>query len=232
MKLHALKKLEVLVALAIATLGGAVIAAPCQAAEPMGAPDSLVAVHTWDFDHLYLLPNSNLAAYRKVMIDPVRIAFAKDWNQSEQDYRGKTRLLRADDVRAIADDLTSGMQRSIADAFKANGYEIVSAPGPGVLRLTPSATDVYVNAGDQTPPGMTRLYTKDAGEATLILEARDSVSGKLFAQVVDHRTARESKGTRISDVRRTTNVTNTFWFDDMVRLWAGACAKQFETAKG
>jgi hypothetical protein len=223
--------LQALMALVVATLGAGVFAAPSQAADPPAVPDGLVAVRTWNLDQLYLRPGTDLAAYRKVMIDPVQIAFRKDWNNSEQDYRGKTRRLLPSDVRVIADDIAVGMQSNVAEAFKARGYEIVAAPGPGVLRLTPSATDLYVNAGDETPPGPTRLLTKDAGEATLVLEARDSVSGMMLAQVVDHRTAPESKGTQPQDLRLTTNVTNGLWLDEMFRRWATACAKEFEAAK-
>ena len=219
-----------LMTLVFAALGAGVLA-PSHAADLQAMPDGLVAVHTWNLDQLYLRPGTDLAAYRKVMIDPVQVAFRKDWNQSEQDYRGKTRRLLPNDVQAITDDIVAGMQSNVAEAFRARGYEIVAAPGPGVLRLTPSATELYVNAGDETPPGMTRLFTKDAGEATLVLEVRDSVSGSVLARVVDHRTAPESKGTQIRDLRTTTNVTNGLWFDEMFRRWATACAKELEVAK-
>lgn len=222
--------LKALMTLLVATLATG-ISASSLAADPVTTPEGLVTVQTWNLDQLYVRPGSDLAAYRKVMIDPVQIAFRKDWNQSEQDYRGKTRRLLPSDVRVIADDIASGMQSNVIEAFKARGYQIVAAPGPGVLRLTPSATELYVNAGDETPPGATHLFTKDAGEATLVLEARDSVSGTILARVVDHRIASESKGTQIQDLRRTTNVSAGFWFDEMFRRWASACAKEFETAK-
>ena len=221
-----LQSLIVVVALAV---GGVALAPPSQAADGV-PPEGLVAVRSLNLDQFYIR-DSRLAGYRKVVVDPVRIAFRSDWNQSEQDYRGKTRRLLPSDVQVIADDMASLLQDSVSGAFKARGYEIVATPGPGVLRLTPSATDLYVNAGDETPPGTTKLFTKDAGEATLVLEARDSVSGALLARVVDHRTARETKGTRISDLRRTTNVSSGFWFDETFWRWATACAKEFEAAK-
>ena len=102
-----------------------------------------------------------------------------------------------------------------------------------MLRLSPSVTDLYVNAAENVATGgTTKSFTKDAGEATLVLEARDSVSGTLLSRVVDHRTAQEgTKGTQISDVRRTTTVSNNFWFDTAFRRWAATCVKEFETAR-
>lgn len=219
--------LKIFLVLAAVGIGGAMLPATGQAAD--GPPAGLVPVRSINLDEFYARPDAGLAGYRKVMIDPVRIAFRSDWNQSEQDYRGKTRRLLPQDVKAITDDMTAGFQSSVAEAFKARGYEIVAAPGPDVLRLTPSATELYVNAPDQTPPGQTRYLTKDAGEATLILEARDSSSGNLLARVVDHRTSPESKGTRLGDLRSTTNVTSGFWLDETFRRWATDCAKAFQS---
>jgi hypothetical protein len=191
-----------------------------------------VSVRSWNLDELYLRPNADLASYRKVVIDPVQVAFRSDWNKDFVDPHASIRRLTQDDVRRIAEETASTLQSAVAEAFKARGYEVAAAPGPGVLRLSPSVTDLYVNAAENLATGgTTKSFTKDAGEATLVLEARDSVSGTLLGRVVDRRTAHETKGTQISDVRRTTTVSNTFWFDTMFRRWAATCAKEFETAK-
>jgi hypothetical protein len=208
----------------------AAAAAPSQAASP-ATYDGLVSVRSWNLDKLYLRPNADLASYRKIMIDPVQVAFQKDWNKESIDLHGVTRRLRQDDVRRIAEDTASTMQNAVAEAFKARGYEIAVAPGPGVLRLSPSVTDLYVNAAEDLSPGTTKSFTKDAWEATLLLEARDAVTGTLLGRVVDHRTARETKGTQFRDLIRTSRVSNNFWFDATFRRWAATCAKEFEAAK-
>ena len=223
--------LRALFVVSIATLGAAV-AAPSQAASP-ATYEGLVAVQSRDLDEFYLRPNADLAAYRKIVIDPVQVTFRKDWNKDFVDPHGSMRRLLQDDVRLIAEETAATLQSAVAEAFKARGYEIAAAPGPGVLRLSPSIADLYVNAAENlaTGGGITKSFTKDAGEATLVLEARDSVSGTLLGRVVDHRTARESKGTQIGDVRRTTTVSNNFWFDATFRRWATTCAKAFEASK-
>ncbi len=123
------------------------------------------------------------------------------------------------------------MQSALAEAFKARGYEIAAAPGPGVLRLSPSITDLYINAAEDLSPGTTKSFTKDAGEATLLLEARDASTGMLLGRVVDHRTARETKGIERRDLIRTTSVSDSFWFDTISKRWAADCIKEFEAAK-
>jgi len=194
--------------------------------------EGLVPVHSWNLDELYLRPNADLASYRQVAIDPVQVSFRKDWNRDFVDPHASIRRLSAEDARRIAEDAGANMSRALIDAFRARGYEVVSAPGPGVLRLTPSVTDLYVNAAEELATGgTTKSFTKDAGEATLVLEVRDGASGALLGRVVDRRTARETKGTQRSDLRRTTEVSNNFWFDQSFRQWAGACIKEFEATK-
>ena len=60
-----------------------------------------------------------------------------------------------------------------------------------------------------------RLFNVDAGDATLILEVRDSANGTLLARVVDRGTARELS----SRINPAFAVTNQFWFDAMFRQW-------------
>lgn len=199
----------------IAALGGMVLAMPASVAAPP-AYDGLVAVQARNLDQLYVRPNADMARYQKVMIDQVTVEFSKEWDKNVNDTRYVTRV-RPDDARRIADETTGNVGGILADALRTRGYEIVTAPGPDVLRLSPHVTELYVNAPDIYPPGKTRSLTREAGEATVTLEARDASSGTLLAVVVDRGTAQQML--RLS---RATNVTNSFWFDDMFRRFAAS----------
>jgi|SRR5689334_7610344 len=209
----------------------AAAAAPSYAADA-ATGDGLVWVHSWNLDEFYLRPNTDLATYRSVMIDPVQVQFRKDWNRDFVDPHASIRRLSQDDVRRIADETAVGFQTALADAFKARGYTLVSSPGPGVLRLSPTMTNVYVNAvEDLYTGGTTKSFTKDAGEATLLLEVRDAGSGTLLSRVVDRRTAQETKGTQRGDLVRSPRVASNFWFEDLFRKWSTACVKELEGTK-
>lgn len=196
-----------------AGLGGTALAAPYAATAP-ASYDGLVAVQSRNVDKMYVRPNADMTRYQKVMIDAVTVEFSKEWDKSVNDPRYVTRI-RPEDARRIADETTANLVGILADALKTRGYEIVAAPGPGVLRLSPHVTDLYVNAPDVFPPGRTRSFARDAGEATVTLEARDASNGTLLAVVSDHGTAQDML--RLS---RANNVTNTFWFDGMFRRFA------------
>lgn len=204
-------KLQALLIFSIVTFGATAFAAPLPG--PV-MRDGLVPVHSRNLDKVFVRADADLAAYRKVMIDPVQVEFSKDWLRNVNDPRYVARV-RPEDAQRIADETTSNVNSITAAAFKARGYEVVTAPGPGVLRLSPRITELYVNAPDVFPPGLTRSFARDAGEATLRLEVSDSVSGATLARIVDHGTA-----TDMMRVTRATSVTNDFWFDGMYKRWA------------
>jgi hypothetical protein len=206
-------KLKAYLVVLMATVGGASLAAPYAANAPVSY-EGLVAVQSRNVDKLYVRPNADLAQYPRVMIDPATVEFSKEWDKSVNDPRYVTRV-RPEDARRVADETTADLVSILADALRARGYQIVTAPGPGVLRLSPHVTDLYVNAPDIFPPGRTRSFARDAGEATVTLEARDASNGTLLAVVADHGTAQDML--RLS---RATNVSNTFWFNGMFRRFA------------
>jgi hypothetical protein len=179
--------------------------------------EGLVAVHSWQLDQVHLRPNADLAGYRKVLIDPAQVSLRKDRQHAYN--RIPTPAVPAQEAQRIAGASASSLQAAVAEAFKARGYEIVAAPGPGVLRLTPSAAELFINAPDDLSAG-TWSFTREAGQATLALEARDALSGTLLGRVVHQATARQMGRLNLAD-----EVTNQFWFEALFRRWAASCAE-------
>jgi hypothetical protein len=183
-------------------------------------PEGLVAVHSRNLDELYLRTDANLTAYRKVVIDPVRVAFHKDWLRYGYTANA-ARPVGEDNVRRIAADIARDAEAAVAEAFKARGYEVVSAPAPGVLRLSPRIADLYVNAPDRHSPWREKAFTREAGQAALLLDASDSVSGTLLGRI-----AHLGRAEQMGGFSRANDVSNRFWFDALVRRWARSCAAE------
>jgi hypothetical protein len=217
--------LRPLLILFFAALGVASFTVPSHAATTP-AHEGLVPVHSRNFDELYLRPNADFAGYRRVMIDPVRVEFHKNWLKYDYYAREVTRPVSEDNVNRIAEDAASSVQASLADAFRARGYEITAAAEAGVLRLSASVADLYVNAPDRLSPWRTKTFTRDVGEAVLLLDARDAVSGTLIGRVVHHGTAQQ-----MGRLTRASDVSNRFWFDAMFRRWAVNCVAEFEAGR-
>jgi hypothetical protein len=217
-------KLRILLMLSFLALSGLALAAP-QPAAPFG--QGLVNWLSKNLDEVDVRPGTDLAAYRKVMIDPAQVSMQKGWLKSINQTRDVSRWLVPADQKEITDNMTESMNRVVADTFRSRGYEVVSAPGPGVLRLTPSVVDLWLNAPDVPSANLTREFSVDTADATLNLDARDSVSGELLAKVIDRSTARE-----IRRINYTSKVSNLFWMDALFRQWTGACIVEFEASSG
>ncbi len=217
--------LQTLFILCGAAIGGAAFAAEPQAASE-AVREGLVAVQSRNLDELYLRPNADLAAYRKVLIDPVRAEIRSDWQKNLNYTRNVSRWVGPDDAKRITADAASSLENILAETYKARGYEIAAAPEPGVLRLSASIADLYVNAPDRYSPWTVKTFTRDAGQATLVLEARDAVTGALLARVVHRGIARE-----ISRINAAGDVSNRFWFDTLFKRWAADFIAEFEAGK-
>ncbi len=213
--------LQTLSIVCVAAVAGAACAAEPQVGS-QAAGEGLVAVRSRTLDELTLRPNADLAAYRKVLIDPVRAEIRGDWQKNLNYTRNVSRWVGPDDAQRIAADVASTLESTIAETYKARGYEIAASPEPGVLRLSARIADLYVNAPDRFSPWTVKTFTRDAGQATLVLEARDAVSGTLLGRVVHRGIARE-----ISRINTASDVSNRFWFETLFRRWAADCIAEF-----
>ncbi|MDH4110228.1 MAG: DUF3313 domain-containing protein, partial [Gammaproteobacteria bacterium] len=150
--------------------------------------DGLVKIEAKRVQAAYLLPGAEFQSYNKVIIDPPRVEFRKNWQRDIN--RRPTRLsgrLNATDVENIRSAFADGFEEILAAGFAKAGWEVGVADGPDVLRLTPLLVNVYVNAPDKPTAGRTYTYTVQAGEATVALEIRDAETGQLLGRAVDRR---------------------------------------------
>ena len=88
----------------MASLVVAAFPAWCSAAD---ARDGLVTVETHQFDQLGLRPNVDLASYRTVMIDPVRVEFQKGWKRRMNESPDVGHRIDDAEVKRIADDMAA-----------------------------------------------------------------------------------------------------------------------------
>ena len=179
-------------ALAIATaITGARVA---DAARPPAEWDGLVLVDSKRVDRVYLLPGADFHPYTKVMLDPTEVAFRKNW---VRDYNSSTmglsRRLTQEHADEIMKEVSNGMGEVFAEAYGKAGYQVVQAPGPDVLRVRTGVLDLSVTAPDIQTAGRSRTWSEDAGEATLVVEARDSQTGALLGRALDRRSIGDSR---------------------------------------
>jgi hypothetical protein len=204
-----------LVAVSAAILGLLVASAPANAAKPPDTWDGLVKVQSKRLDLAYLQPGADFRVYTKVMLDPTEVAFAKNW---QRDYNSSSRDLAARvSDRDIQQALVKGVAASneiFAEAWTQGGYQVVTEPGPDVLRIKTGVVNITVNEADKQSPGRSVTLAPEAGQATFFVEARDSLTGALLGRAVDQRYAGD-----YGSVWRT-SASNRGDFRDLVKGWA------------
>jgi hypothetical protein len=160
------------------------------------------------------------------MIDAPEVKFKQGWVKDINRSRNLSSRISENDAEQIAKAMRSGFEGIFAGAFKAKGYEVVAAPAPDVLRLSPAVVNLYLNAPNPSGPGVRQSFTVEAGEATFVLQASDSTTGALLGIAIDRRETRN----RGYGMMATTG-TNSADFEDLFKRWAGICVKGLDALK-
>jgi len=185
--------------------------------------DGLVKVHAKKMAYVYLQPGADFRGYTKVMLDPTQVSFRKNWQRDHNEDS----TIRVNDgvVRRILDDAQKGFQKIFEEAYTKAGYQVVTAPGPDVMRLSTAVINLDVVAPDIMTAGRSWSFSRDAGQATLVLEARDSQSGSLLGRAVDRRIL-DDMGPYMRN-----SVTNAADFEQAFRSWAKISANGLSELK-
>jgi hypothetical protein len=218
-------KRRTLIALGSASLMTSAFAASRADVHAAMSYDGLQQISVKGIDLAYARPGASLVAYDKVKIEPIEVAFRKDWNPKRTGSE-----LRLD--AAERENIRTGVAKIVRDEFvkaleAGSGYKVVAEPGPDVLRVNASILNLYVNAPESRTATRTRTYTVSAGEMTLVAELHDSETGELLARVVDRREARSSNRLQLTD-----SAVNTDEARDIASAWARVLRNGLDKAHG
>ncbi len=216
--------------LAVALLASGLCAAPALTAgtkkdfEEATSADGLQKISVRGIDLAYVRPGVSFKGYTKVMIDPVNVAFRKDFSPQRP---GSYARLSTDELNGIRHDVGRIVQDEFAKELTKGAYVLVTAPGPDVLQVHPEIVDLYVNAPDPMAAGRSRSYTTSSGEMTLILTLLDSETGTVLARAYDRD---EARGT--GSFTLTTSITNRADAERTAGAWARILRARLDAARG
>ncbi len=154
----------------------------------------------------------DLTPYTRFMLDPVEVAYQRDPGN-----RRRSGGAGANDNFALSpsqmETLKDLFQEAVVEALtKDDGYELMTEPGPDVLRITASLIDLVVRVPTERD-GRQAMATQSYGLVTLILELRDSQSGEIFARAGDRRDPTRDTSAGLAEV------SPTFMRSDTNRLF-------------
>jgi hypothetical protein len=222
---NTIKYVGVAVLLAAPIFLTSAFATPKGDSENVMSYDGLKKISVRGVDLAYARPGATLAGYTRVMLDPIDVAFHKDWNPT----RAQSRIKLSADER---ENIRTGVAKIVYDEFvrelqNKSGYQVVSEAGPDVLRVKAHIVNLFVNAPDTKTAAPTRTFTVSAGEMTIFAELFDSETGEVLARVADRRTARRAGTLTLSN-----SVVNAEEARSIASAWARILRDALDKAHG
>ena len=182
----------IIIAVCFATFATISLAAP-RAPRIQTGPDAEISfdgLHRVDrsvMDEAWAKPTLDLTVYSKLMLASGGFAY-REVDEGQSRRRSATEFPISPESRQ---QLEETVREIWTEEFQdLENWEIVSEPGPDVLILSGAMIDVV----SAVPPqdrfvGRSDIYLSSVGEATLVLELRDSVSNEILARSADRRAA-------------------------------------------
>jgi len=177
--------------------------------------DGLHRVDNSQADIAWARPDIDLSGYSKIMPVNGGVEYA------QADNTGRTARDRTSGGPFFIDDRSrEQFETLVADIFREElgrlqNFTIVDEPGPDVLIVAGGLLNVTSFVPPQTAT-RSIIFLTSVGEATLVLELRDSLSGRILARSVDRRAAET-----ISDTFTHSNsVTNAAEVRRLLQFWA------------
>ncbi len=195
--------------------------AQADAAFPDSTPEGLTRVKGGQADVVYVLPGADLGTYTEVTLAEPEVEFVKNWRW---DYNSKVSFenqISSSDMVTMVTTGKSLLKESFTKQLTKGGYTVVNAPGPKVLlvKATLADLDVYSPDPNLRASASNRTYTQGAGEATMVVELHDSVTGQLLARAYDRKSGKAGFASGTSGSRD--HATNMADASAALDYWAG-----------
>ena len=176
--------------------------------------DGLYPVKGGTADAAWARPGADISQYSKIMLQGVGIEY-RPGGESGRLYHARSRADHFEISEKQKEKLNEILHEAFSDELrKSDHFEIVDAPGPDVLLVRGGLLDV-VSFVPPEPIGRTEIYLSSVGEATLVLEIRDSQSEAIIARAVDRRAAEDTLG--FSESNRINNIAE---IRRLAKTWA------------
>ena len=176
--------------------------------------DGLHEVKGGRSDKAWARPGVDFSQYSKIMLQGAGIEY-RPGGESGRSFSARSR----GGPYEVTENQKAQLRELVAEVFleelaKSEHFTLVNEAGPDVLLIRAAVLDV-VSYVPPEPIGRGGIYLSQVGEATLVLELRDSITEAILARAADRDTAESSMG--LSESNR---VRNTAEVRRLVGAWA------------
>jgi len=180
--------------------------------------DGLREVKGGSADHAWARPGTDISQYSKIMLQTAGIEY-RPGGESGRSLSARSRggpyevtEQQKQRFRALVN------KEFLEELSKSERFTIVDEAGPDVLLIRGALLDV-VSWVPPEPIGRGEVFISQIGEATLVLELRDSITETTLARVVDRRAADAAARGGLS-LSMSSPVTNQADVARVIRHWA------------
>lgn len=185
--------------------------------------DGLYPVKGGSADYAWARPGADISQYSKIMLQGVGIEY-RPGGESGRLHHARSRADHFEISEKQKERLNEILREAFSDELgRSEHFKVVEAPGPDVLLVRGGLLDV-VSFVPPEPIGRTEIYLSSVGEATLVLEIRDSVSEAIIARAVDRRAAEDSLG--FNESNRVNNIAEV---RRLAKTWARLLRQRLDT---
>jgi hypothetical protein len=164
--------------------------------DAMLSHDGLSRVELKDIDRVYTLPGASLAGYDRIALDPVEVAFRKDWDPKRSGSNLKLSQAEREKIRDAVAKLIR--EEFVKELELKPAYKVVTTTDAKTLKIKISIINLYITAPQSEQGGRIQTYAVSAGEMTLFMEIFDAETKQILARVVDRRRAADNTTLQIS----------------------------------
>ena len=177
--------------------------------------DGLYPVRGARADAAWARPDIDLTHFTKIMLHGVGVQY-RPGGESGRSLSARN----SGGPFEVTEAQKAAFEAIMREAFleelaRSERFTIVSEPGPDVLLIRGALLDVVSNVPTDPVGARNRVFLSRVGEATLVLELRDSITETVLARSVDRRAAEDSLGMRESN-----RANNTAEVRRLARAWA------------
>lgn len=187
--------------------------APARAGTATTTADGLQRLDDSVMAQAWAKPGVDLGEYTHIMIQPVGVEFEDVSRVSRDPYPIDERQKRM--VLEVVPQVLG------AELGKLKCYALTNEAGANVLILQSAVIDIVSHVPPE-PIGRGRTFVRNLGEATLVVELRDSMTNEVVARAVERRAVSPTF------VQRSNSVSNAAEVREAAARWAADLRRQLD----
>ena len=186
--------------------------------------DGLYPVKGTNADYAWARPDIDLSMYSKIKLQGVGIEY-RPGGESGRSMASRSR----GGPYEVTEKQKERFKKTFGDAFtkelgKSEHFALVDEAGPDVLLVRGAVLDVVSYVPPELTSARSEVFISRVGEATLVLELRDSITEAILARAIDRRTAESG-----FDFQRSNRATNAAEVRRLAQRWAGKLRERLDT---